>query len=52
MDDTTSTPHRPTAIQLPNRIKDCSWHMLISSICHFCGSIGRIVGAFPRRGYG
>jgi hypothetical protein len=52
MDDATSTPRLPWAMKLLTRISDHSWHIPIGSLCHFCGAGGRIVAAFPRRGYG
>ena len=52
MDDVTSTPRLPWAMKLFTRISNRTWHIDLASMCHFCGAGGRIVAAFPRRGYG
>lgn len=52
MDDATSTPRRPWAMKILTRIRNHAWRIDMGSLCHFCGIRGRIVNAFPRRGYG
>ncbi len=52
MDDATSPPRRPWAMKLLTRIKSRIWRVDQEPFCHFCGIRGRIVEAFPRRGYG
>jgi hypothetical protein len=52
MDDATSTPRHPWAKKILKRINKGIWRMDMEPWCHFCGICGRIVGTFPRRGYG
>jgi hypothetical protein len=52
MDDPTSTPQRQWAIKVLARISNPCWGKIIGAFCHFCGIGGRVVGFFPRRGYG
>ena len=52
MDDATSTLRHPWAMKPLTRIRNHSRHLYMGSLCHFCGAGGRIVAAFPRRGYG
>jgi len=52
MDDAPSTPRRPWAMKVVTRIRKRAFRIGLASICHFCGTVGRIVATFPRRGYG
>jgi hypothetical protein len=52
MDDATSPPRRSWAMASIVRVKTNILHMNRGPRCHCCGVSGRIVGAFPRRGYG
>lgn len=52
MDDATSTPRRSWAMEILTRIRNPTWRKFMGAFCHFCGIGGRIVAAFPRRGYG
>jgi hypothetical protein len=52
MDDATSTAQRSLAMAFIVRVKINLLPMNRGPRCHFCGVSGRIVCAFPRRGYG
>ena len=52
MDDATSPPRHPWAMKVLTRIRNRTWRIDIGPFCHFCGIRGRVVSAFPRRGYG
>ena len=52
MDDATSTPRLPWAMELLTHKMNRCLRIRVGTRCHFCGVEGQIVGVFPRRGYG